>query len=127
MFRRLSSVVLFSVLVLAGAARADQCAWVTPAQAAQGAKILKASKELLQICEPCGDKTNAWPAVMSAKLVTVTKVSPKFSQVFLGSTGLDLAYLFVPQGKTRNFGNVAKAVGCKTQGVSPEIRNVQKL
>lgn len=107
-------VLLALGLVLStSAALADQCAYVTPAQAQKAVTALQHSLRTHSFCEPCGDKR----AVESDYAFIQTKrIDQKSSVVLLDDQEIDLAYTYV-NGK-----NLAKTVGCPTQGVRATIR-----
>jgi hypothetical protein len=118
--RKLLFVLPLAVASLAGAARADQCAWVTEEQAQAAAKILRAATRASDWCEPCGEHSPKPP-----RAVTGVEVRPagdgQFREVVVNGEAVDLAYVFVERSPG-SFENLAKAAGCPAEGVSASFR-----
>lgn len=125
MIRSLSSFALLASLALTGAARADQCAYIPAAQATKAQKILKEMSQALPFCEPCGEKKPGRITSVKASAVTLKRIDAKLTEVRLNGKGLDLAYVYVRKSPNDTFKNLARLAGCKTTGVTPELRGMR--
>ncbi|MEQ1564694.1 MAG: hypothetical protein ABMA64_03565 [Myxococcota bacterium] len=98
-------------------AQADQCAWITKAQADAAVRRLTPGSEWLPWCEPCGD---AIPA--RAKKVGRATASPVdsggFWEVSIDGAPVDLAYTYVHDGADKGFTNLALLSDCPATGVT---------
>ena len=105
---------------LAGAARADRCAWLDdPAVAERAARELAARPFLVELCGPCGDVAPGAPEAVEA--VAVRPVDGGRHQVFVNGRGIDLADAYVPTGP-RSYHNLAALAGCDAPGAPPRLR-----
>lgn len=97
-----------------GLASADQCAYVTKAQADDAFALVTAGATIVDFCEPCGDQPQ------SVKVETVTSAETGFEntwEVSVNGRGIDLAYTFIENGDG-NWVNLSKMVDCPSDGVS---------
>lgn len=110
----MKKMILTTLVVLMGSsAFADQCAFVSKAQAAMAVRALLSAQRIQSLCEPCGE-TSA--TELDPDSVEMKKSGYENSyQVSLDDQGIDLAYTYV------NGTNLAKVVGCTAEGVSPTI------
>ena len=111
-------------MVLAGtlwsaAARADQCQLVDDAVASRAVKALAGNPDVIQFCEPCGDKAPGEPT--RATRVTKGRDSMGEYAVVIDRREVDLAYTYVKTSPA-HYENVAALAGCPTSGVSPSLR-----
>ena len=112
----LSLAAAAGTLLLASTSHADQCAWITDAQAAKAAAILAKHPKVIAFCEPCGDKAPGEPAVASSADVTTPEAG--YREVTINGSPVDLAYTYVQTSPTR-YANLAKLAKCPATGVSP--------
>jgi hypothetical protein len=98
------------VLLMGSAAMADQCAYVTKAQARQAAKILASAERIQSLCEPCGE-TDAQTVQFADVKVRKTGYENTY-EVVLNGQGIDLAYTYADGT------NLGLILNCKAQGVS---------
>lgn len=122
--RKLYGTVLLSAWLSAMTAKADQCQVVTQAQADAAVSILRASEQMLEFCEPCGDVSPSVsalvPGEISVRAWNGNNANATFYEVTVNGRAVDLAYVFVP-GQNGYFDNLAQRVGCTTVGVSERL------
>ena len=111
-------LIPISLSLVAGTARADQCAWIDDAAAHKARTILTSSPAFVELCEPCGDKAPGAP--QRAKTVDVKDADGDYKEVYVNGKGIDLAYVFVKTDDT-HYGNLAALAGCPATGVSPSL------
>ncbi len=102
-------------LLVAGTAHADQCQWISEAEAAKAASLLAKKPKVIAFCEPCGDEVPGVP--FAAQRVAVERADGDFKTVVIDGKAVDLAYTYV-QTSDRWYQNVAALVGCPVEGVS---------
>lgn len=107
-----------AIPLLGGTAHADQCAWVTKAQADKAQQILTSSSKFIEYCEPCGDQAPGIPQHIESANVMVPAAS--YWELSLNGKPSDLAYVFVKTSDTE-YKNLAKLAGCPVSGVSPSL------
>jgi hypothetical protein len=112
-------LAIASCAVGAGAARADQCAWIDGATAARASAALAHHPKVVSFCEPCGDPAPGEPARVGR--VEVRAAEGGASEVFVDGRGLDLAYTYV-QTSPHQYRNLAALAACPATGVSPTLR-----
>ena len=105
-------------LWLAVPASADQCAWVSKANADAALEHLAPGAEWLSFCEPCGDTK---PALKRVGRATAAPAGGRFFEVSIDGQPVDLAYTFVHTTGDTGFTNLAKLVDCPATGVSRRI------
>lgn len=107
---------LFTVATLFSVkAMADQCAYISQAEAERAALLLQKGSVIAEYCEPCGD-TQA--VVKSVKTLSVARVADgQYREVSINGKGLDLAYLYLQIAPGKKV-NVAQAIGCETLDAS---------
>jgi hypothetical protein len=101
----------------AAPALADQCAYITKAQALTAVSRLNAGQTIYQLCEPCGE-TAATPAAIKSLAISTVGYQD-FWQVKVNEEGIDLAYVFVESGIDNRLINLAAIAGCTATKVSP--------
>ncbi len=107
-------VLLLGIVSFSSVSMADQCAYVTKAQAKAALKMVLETTTLQTLCEPCGET--------AAKKVTYKDVGVRdvkyqgYWELQVDGAGLDLAYTYV------NGLNLAQLVGCPATRVSPSIK-----
>jgi hypothetical protein len=111
--------ILLALGGLAGTAHADQCEWVSEAQAAKAAAILANKPKLIEFCEPCGDAAPGEPFV--PKAIERAAVGDGYQAVSIDGRSYDLAYTFAKTTDT-HYENLAMLVGCPAEGVSPSLK-----
>lgn len=94
-------------------AKADQCAYVTKAQAAKALAILAEVSSYKDFCSPCGDE-RAKEVQINQFGMRRTSTTP-YWEVFVNNTGIDLAYTYA-QGV-----NLAKLADCEVHDVPETI------
>jgi hypothetical protein len=123
MSRLLSASAAAFFLLVAGAARADQCQLVTKAQATKAEAVLKKSTEAVSWCKPCSEKAPGKPYSIKTIKVGTEKGAPAgLFGLWINGKMVDLAYTYVRKGPKEDFKNVAKEAGCKTKDVDPVIK-----
>jgi hypothetical protein len=104
----------------AGAARADQCAWLDDAAVAtRAARELERHRSMISFCEPCGELAPGAP--VEAAEVAVRPVDGGAVEVTVDGRGIDLAYTYVKTSE-HQYRNLASLAGCPASGVSPHLR-----
>ncbi len=96
-------------------AHADQCQWVTPAQAEKAQQLLAKHTSIVEYCEPCGEKAPGMP--YAVKDVSIATPSDGYKEIEINGKGVDLAYTFVKISSTK-YKNLANLAGCPAQDVS---------
>jgi hypothetical protein len=100
-------------------AHADQCSWVTKANADAALEHLAEGSEWLSYCEPCGD---AAPDHRTVGAATAAPVDDRFWQVSVDGKPIDLAYTFVrASADDPFFSNLARLVDCEASMVSRKV------
>jgi hypothetical protein len=113
-------LALLAVLSLAAtAARADQCAWISKAQANKAKGLVKAGDWFSEFCEPCGDKAPS--RARKVKSVSVGTPDPSYFELQINGEGVDLAYIFVARQKDGRYDNLSVKAGCPAEGVSKSV------
>jgi MYXO-CTERM domain-containing protein len=112
---KLAALALLSGTLLATTtARADQCGYVTEAQAEDALALVEAGAHLVEYCEPCGEQ----PVSVSVETIAAAPAGfESYWEVKVNDTGIDLAYVFVENGDG-NWVNLAHMVDCPVDGVS---------
>lgn len=102
--------LLFTVATLFSiTAMADQCSYVSQAEAERASLLLQKGAVVAEYCELCGDSS---AAVSVVKFVSLTKVANgKYTQVSVNGQAVDLAYLYLQVAPGKKV-NVALAVNC---------------
>jgi hypothetical protein len=114
-----ASFAFVGLLAMAGAAYADQCAWLKPAWAKKSKTFLVKGYRYLLKCEPCGEKKHTGPFTIEE---VHYKRLPAYLATSINGRPVDLAYLFVESPRQPGvFHNAAKLSGCPAQDVSPKI------
>ena len=116
----MKKMISLTLFVLSTSAFADQCAYVSKAQAARAALLLQNGAEIASLCQPCGE------VIAQAKVGVARSVKindPKYQdlrEIKINGQGVDLAYTYVKVAPNR-FVNVANVIGCQAEGVSAVI------
>lgn len=101
-------------MTTASLAMADQCAYITKAQAEKALKAVLETTKVQTLCEPCGESK---PQTLAVKSIGIRDVNYQgYWELFANDKGLDLAYTYV------NGLNLAKFAGCSANGVSLSIQ-----
>jgi hypothetical protein len=111
-------ISLTSLVAASGTARADQCAWVTEAQAQKAQSILTGATKFIDFCEPCGDAAPGTP--QKIENVNIDTPSDGYRELTVNGKEIDLAYVFVKTSE-HEYTNLAKLTGCPATGVSPSL------
>lgn len=107
-------IIVTTITLVSAFSFADQCAYISKAQAKKAVKILLDAKSVKSLCEPCGE-TN--PETVKVESLGLRKAGyQNYSEVVINDKGIDLAYTYV-NGK-----NLAMLSGCPVQDVSPTIK-----
>jgi uncharacterized protein (TIGR03382 family) len=108
-------------------AHADQCAWVSKAEAISGARALGATfgASMLEYCEPCGD-TDPTSRIVKSVSFSWADEARTFFEVKVNGEGIDMAYTYVQvdtngDAKNDTWQNLAVAAGCTADGVTPSF------
>lgn len=112
------SLAAFGCALVANTAHADQCQWVTPAQAEKAEQLLAKHEKVIEYCEPCGQKAPGAP--YTAERVSLVTPGSGYRTVEINGHGVDLAYTFVKVSQTK-YKNLAKLAGCPAEDVSKEL------
>lgn len=104
--------LLFTVATLFSiTAMADQCSYISQAEAERAALLLQKGSVVAEYCELCGD-TQA--IVKSVRTVSLDKVANgQYTQVSVNGKAVDLAYLYLQVAPGKKV-NVAQAVNCES-------------
>jgi hypothetical protein len=113
-------LLLLAASLVVPAARADQCAWNSKAEADAALRYLQPGVEYLSFCEPCGD-SQATKGVVEHATVGVPAGGEQYFEVSINGEPVDLAYIFVKKDASGQFFNLGKLVGCGATGVSKSI------
>lgn len=105
--------MLSLVAPLLAALHGDQAAWITPAQARQGAELVRKAGRVAWLCEPCDETTCRAETVTQVESVPV---DAGYHQVVVNGEEADLAYLFIPKGG--KWANVALLMKLPVEQVS---------
>ena len=105
---------LGALLASAAPAAADQCAKNPTAIAEKAAALVKKGANVLEFCEPCGDRAPG-PGYV------VRTVEVRDGELIVNGAGVDLAYLFVRTGPDERV-NVGVQTACGASDVSEAIR-----
>ena len=106
---------LLSSFLFAGVAHADQCQAVAPEQQKKALELLKPGVRLFDYCGPCNN-----PGVLEGPYV-LKFVKAEGSTLTVNGKGVDLAYLYIWDAESETYVNVARLVGCPTEGVSRSL------
>jgi hypothetical protein len=117
-------IILLVFSLLPSLVVADQCAYISKAEAVKAATYVSVGQTIAHFCEPCGDKkfSNVQPSeVRSTELVRIDPASSHLDQTYwelrLNGKGVDLAYIYVKRSNAR-YMNLAKLAGCAATDVS---------
>jgi hypothetical protein len=103
--------------IVATALLADQFAYIKPGLADRAARLLKKEKDVLFLCEPCGEFQGK-----IIPLTTVEEIDVNYEgqhEVKINNEGIDLAYTYVRRGK--GWRNLAVELGLSPSGVSSNV------
>jgi hypothetical protein len=107
----------FSTINTSGAL-ADQCSFVTKAQAIAAFQNLSIGQTIYEFCELCGDRT-ARPVVIQSLNLKNTN-SPGYWQILVNGKGIDLAYTYIDyQDSGRRRINLALTANCPAADFTP--------
>lgn len=110
----MKQLLIILTMVLSTSAFADQCAYVSKAEAQKALTIVLDAEELQSFCEPCGELRATTTVVKSIGISDVNY--DNYWELQVNGVGVDLAYTYV------NGVNLSKLVGCYSDGVSTSIR-----
>jgi hypothetical protein len=117
---RLALAIPFALAILAPTiARADQCAINDQAIADKAVELLKLRAQMLEFCEPCGEKVPTGP-------YAITNVATADGKVTIEGKIVDLAYTYILVGK-HTYQNLGILAGCKAERVSMEVIDSRPL
>lgn len=117
---RLALAVPFALaLVAPSIARADQCAINDPAIADKAVELAKQRTQMLEFCEPCGQKVPTGP-------YAITNVTTANGEVMFEGRMVDLAYTYILVGKN-TYKNLGLLAGCKAERVSTEVTDTRPV
>jgi hypothetical protein len=99
-------------------ALADQCAYVTKAQAIAAFQNLSIGQTIYEFCELCGDRTSRPVVIQSLNLKNTD--SPGYWQILVNGKGIDLAYTYVDyKDSGRRRINLALTANCPAVDFTP--------
>ena len=107
-------LVSIALAILAGAAYADQAAYITQAQAEKAAALLKDKKQIRHYCAPCDEKGDRVEEI--EKVEAAPAGYQQFWEVKVNGEGVDLAYVYFQTEKGK-WKNVAKELDIKVSDV----------
>ena len=110
--------LVFVAAALPSVAHADQCQIIDSETADRALAALKNHPNVIQFCEPCGDKAPGEP--VAANRVAKTRGTTAAYELTIDRREVDLAYTYVQTGPDR-YENLAALAGCPTSGVSPSL------
>ncbi len=117
---RLALAIPFALAVLAPSiARADQCAINDQAIADKAVELAKQRAQILELCEPCGEKVPSGP-------YAITNVTTANGEVMIEGRMVDLAYTYILVGKN-TYKNLGLLAGCKAERVSKELTDTRPV
>ncbi|MDR3056051.1 MAG: hypothetical protein LBU53_11750 [Zoogloeaceae bacterium] len=111
-------LVLTCAVVFCSAAMADQAAWIEKKDAEAARRILQTQRVIKHFCEPCRD-TKVITENVSSVDVRDTGYDA-FQEVFVNGKGIDLAYIYVWDGKA--WVNLAMKLSIEVGSVSRVLK-----
>ena len=82
--------------------------------------LLQNGAEIASVCEPCGEKVSSAKVTVVRSVKTVSGIYANLQGLLVNGKETDLAYTYLKVAPNRYI-NVANAIGCKAEGVSPMI------
>ena len=128
--KNLIASVSFVAALLANAAFADQCAYLTKEQALAFASQVSVGQSVYHLCEPCGGSTEDGSVQVSkVESIGVAQVGSSSNyEVVINGKAVDLAYIYKKTATLANNNsvlvNAALLVSCATSGVTASFRNL---
>lgn len=104
-------------------AAADQCAYVSKAQALLAASRLNVGQILYELCEPCGEVLPKATKINSISVGTVD--NGDYWEVSVNGRGIDLAYSYIDSGIEGKPIALSAIAGCPATKISPFLPNVR--
>ena len=102
-----------SVLLVAGPAVADQCAWNSKSVADQAIKLMPKGTVLQEFCAPCKDTKATKIVVDSTSVKLASQTDPDSNVIVVNGKGeLDLAYAYLQMGPAKEWTNVGMTLKC---------------
>ena len=111
------SLTAVACLLAAGSACADQFQCLSRKDAAKAQAVLNKHPNILEFCEPCGDKSPGRP--FRAENIKLTS-APDCTEITVNGKSIDLAYIFV-ENSPASYENLALKIGCPATNVSRTI------
>ena len=112
---------------------ADQCAYISKEQAMTVVSRLQINQTIFELCEPCGEKEVIATQINNLSMAKVDYQD--YWQVEVNERGIDLAYVFIDAGNSKDLVNLGIVANCRTRSVSsvlprpgnfPASKSVQK-
>ena len=116
----MKKILLLTLAILSTTAFADQCQLVSGAMAKRATLLIQNGSEIASLCQPCGEKISSAEVSVARSVKSASGVYGNLQQVLINGNSVDLAYTYVKVAPNK-FINVAKTIGCKTEGVSEVI------
>ena len=122
-FTQIFCIIFAKLLFVCPSAWADQCAYISKELAIAAVSRLNLEDDIYSYCEPCEDKSPEPIKVTS--LAAKTTGYKNYWEIDVNNTGIDLAYTFIKIDSDDQWLNLAIAVGCPVEGVSPVLSIIQ--
>jgi hypothetical protein len=116
----MKKVFLLAMAIISTSVMADQCELVSSTMAKRATLLLQNGAEIASVCEPCGEKVSSAKVTVVRSVKTVSGIYANLQGLLVNGKETDLAYTYLKVAPNR-YVNVANAIGCKAEGVSPMI------
>lgn len=116
----MKSLIFTLAIAFSASAFADQCSYISGTMAKRAALLLQNGAEIAELCQPCGEQIANAKVSVARSVKSGSTGYQSYQQVSINGKGVDLAYTYVKVAPNK-YVNVAKAIGCKADGVSPVI------
>ena len=116
-FNQVLAIPLLAAL-FAGVAQADQCAYVSQAEAERALAFIRVGDRFVNFCEPCGAQNFfAEPVELASSVEVAPAGYEQYWELRLNGQGVDMAYTYVRLSDV-DYYNLSKLVECPSQDVS---------
>jgi hypothetical protein len=116
----MKKILLLTLSILSTTAFADQCQLVSGTMAKRATLLIQNGSEIASLCQPCGEKISSAQVSVARSVKSAIGYYANLELVLINGKNVDLAYTYVKVAPNK-FINVAKAIGCKAEGVSEVI------
>lgn len=116
----MKKMIILALALSSTAAFADQCELMSSTMAKRASLLLQNGTEIATLCEPCGERVSSAKISVIRSVKVVNGIDANLQQLLINGKSEDLAYTFIKVAPNR-FVNIAKAIGCKANGISEVI------